>query len=75
MNATIPSPAPTPMSPPIGAGGGSFIPPKAPAKGGLSIKVIAGIQAIYEKEELKQQQLQGMEQPLALKPGWGGQGK
>ena len=81
---TIPAPATSGMSPPMPEGGG-FSPAGAPAmppvipikprKGGLPIGVIASIQGVYAKEEQKQQALAGMEKPLELKPGWGGQGR
>ena len=83
MNQSIPATAPPPVSPPAGGGGGFFppiAPPEAPImstkpkKGGLPIGVIAALQGIYAKEKEEQLRLQGLDKPLALKPGWGGQG-
>jgi hypothetical protein len=46
-----------------------------PSKGGLPIKVVASIQALYVREEQKRQQIEGMQQGVGLQPGWGGQGR
>lgn len=79
MNTTqgqfAPAAPPAATQPPVAAGGGS-VSPEYPERGGLKIKVIASIQAIYAREEQKKQgQLQQQQSPLQLQPGWGGQGR
>lgn len=75
-----PAPADTALLPPQAAGGGFPSPAPMPQdphpkKGELAIGVIASIQKVYLKEEQRLQQLQGMDKPLKLEAGWGGQGK
>jgi hypothetical protein len=69
-------------TPPAQMAGGGFPLPqqqapayKPPKKGGLPVGVIASIQGVYAREQEKQDRLQGVQQGMALRPGWGGQGR